>query len=86
MSKTAVAQVPFKIPQCPGIDRSKPFVRAQFGKRFAPPKIEALNFHGPSCAVLTRQLANVIGGQQVESHKNEFHEQEVETVPANVGG
>ncbi len=79
-------QTPLKIPACLGIDRGKPFVRAQFGPRFAAPKIEALNFHGPACALLTRQLATVIGGNQVESHKNEFHETEVETVPANVGG
>lgn len=82
----AVQQTPFKIPTCPGIDRGKPYVRAQFGKKFAPPVVNAIGFSGQSCTILSRQLANVIGGNQVESHKNEFHETEVETVPASVGG
>jgi hypothetical protein len=81
---SATAKQTLNLPQCPGIDRNKPFIRAAFGKRYAPPKIEAQNFHGPSCAVLTRTLASVIGGNATESLKTEFHEKEVETVPANV--
>lgn len=81
----ATLQQKFNIPPCPGIDRAKPYVRAAFGKRFTPPVINAIGFSGPACSILTRQLATVVGGNQVEAHKNEYHETEHETVPAHTG-
>lgn len=85
MPATAAPKQTFNIPSCPGIDRSKPFVRAQFGKRFAPPVMNAVGYTGSVCTTLSRRLAGVIGGNATESLKNEYHEKEVETVPANVG-
>jgi hypothetical protein len=84
MSATATRIPAFRIPACPGIDRNQPHVRAHFGKR-GTVKIDGQNYVGPVCAVLTRQVASVIGGAATETHKAEFQEREVETVPANVG-